>query len=34
MVLGVGVRFGEEVNDAVYPISNRLHRGFVVGAVE
>jgi hypothetical protein len=34
VVLGVGVRFGEEVNDDVYPVNNRLYRGFVVGAVE
>jgi hypothetical protein len=33
LVLGVGIRFGEEVNDAIYELNNRLYRGFVVGAV-
>lgn len=33
LVLGVGIRFGEELNDAIYPIDNRQYKGFVIGAV-
>jgi hypothetical protein len=34
VLLGVGIRFGQEVNDAIYELRDQTSRGFVVGAVE
>ena len=33
LVLGMGIRFGQETNGVVYELKNRLYRAFVFGAV-
>jgi hypothetical protein len=33
LVLGVGIRFGQEVNDAIYELMDQQFRGFVIGEV-
>lgn len=33
LVLGIGVRFGQEVSGSVSELNNRLNRAFVVGAI-
>ncbi len=32
-VLGIGIRYGQEVNDKVYPLKDKQYVGFVVGMV-